>query len=236
MVRRWLILPGALALAAALGGCAGDESPPSSTAGDGEPARQRSTPSRVIESTREVCPVGERPGYFVPGPADSPLALLGCARLGVSGKRVEFSGNLAHIDGRRHACVNPAYSGRGQRGLYIPAICKLEPPLSRFAVRDAAQPRQGVRGYAYVIWGTAGASTDVVASFAGGTAQAAVFIVGTDLARELGESSFSLFVVEVPLLAACLPVTISGGGSAATERIPPQTKLCERARGSGAGG
>ncbi len=68
------------------------------------------------------------------------MALLGCARLGVSGKRVEFSGNLGDIDGARHACINPAYSGRGQPGLYIPAICALEPrfhdspfatPLSR---------------------------------------------------------------------------------------------------------
>jgi hypothetical protein len=237
MVRRWLVLLGVVAVVGTLSSCAGDGGPPSSPIGDDRPARQRSNVSRVAESTQVACAVGERPGYFVAGPADAPVALLlGCARLGVSGKRVEFSGNIAHIDGGRHACVNPAYSGRGQRGLYIPAICKLEPSLSRFAVRDAAQPRQGVRDYAYVIWGTAGASTDVVANFAGGTAEAAGFRVGADLAREFGESSFSLFVVELPLSAACVPVTVSGGASAATERIPPQTKLCEHAPRSGAGG
>jgi hypothetical protein len=234
MTRRWLVGLGALAVALALGGCGDNESPPS-TAEDGRPARPRSAQTRFVESTRAVCAVGERPGYFVPGLADGPLALLGCARLGVSGKRVEFSANLARIDGVRHACVNPAYSGRGQRGLYIPAICKLAPALSRFAVRDAAQPRQGVRGYAYVIWGTAGASTDVVASFTGGTAQAAVFRVGTALARQFGESAFSLFVMELPLSAACGPVAVAGEGPDATERIPPQTTLCERGRGSGAG-
>jgi hypothetical protein len=216
-----------------LSGCAGDGSPPSSETQDSGPTPQPSNQTRLIESTRARCAVGERPDYFVPGPADSPLALLGCARLGVSGKRVEFSGNLAHIDGELHACVNPAYSGRGQRGLYIPAICSLEPPLSRFAVRDAAQPRQGVRGYAYVIWGTAGASTDVVARFTGGTAHAAVFRVGPELARNFGESPFSLFVMELPLSAACGSVTVAGERSDATERIPPRTRLCERAGDSG---
>lgn len=233
MARRWLGFFGALALGVMLCGCAGDGSPRSGEARDGGPPPQRPRQIRLIESTLAPCAVGERPDYFVPGPADSPLALLGCARLGVSGKRVEFSGNLAHLDGERHVCVNPAYSGRGQRGLYIPAICKLEPPLARFAVRDAAQPRQGVRGYAYVIWGTAGASTDVVARFTGGTAQAAVFRVGPKLARNFGESPFGLFVIELPLSAACATVTVAGKGPDATERIPPQPKLCERASNSG---
>jgi hypothetical protein len=191
--------------------------------------------SRVTPSTRTVCAVGERPGYFVPGPADGPLALLGCARLGVSGKRIEFSGNVAYRGWAPHLCVNPAYSGRGQRGLYIPTVCKLRPPLSRFAVRDAAQPRQGVRGYAYVIWGTAGALTDVVATFAGATAQAAVFRVGADLAREFGASPFSLFVVELPLSAACVQVTVAGEAPDATDQIPPHSRLCERDRDSGGG-
>ena|SRR5215216_6180374 len=193
MAPRWLAGP--LALAFVLSGCAICGSPP----------RQRAVES---ETTVARCAVGERPDYFVPGPADGPLALLGCARLGVSGKRVEFSGNLAHLDGGCHACINPAYSGRGQRGLYIPAICKLEPPLSRFAVRDAGQPRQGVRGYGYVIWGTAGAATHLVARFMGGTAQAAVMRVGPGLAARFGESPFSLFVVELPLSAACAAITV----------------------------
>ena len=214
------------------GGCAGDERPPSSPTRDDRPARQRSKLSRVPQSTRVACAVGERPRYFVPGPADAPAALLGCARLGVSGKRVEFSGNVAHIDGGRHACVNPAYRGRGQRGLYIPAMCRLEPALSRFAVRDAAQPRQGVRDYAYVISGTAGASTDVVANFAGATPEAAVFRVegtlpGRSASRRSGCSSWSFHSRQ-----RASPVTVSDGRPAATERIPPQSKLCERTRGS----
>ena len=225
VARRWLVILGVLAL----GGCSGNGNPRPSATEDAGPARQR-TQTRLIESAGVVCAVGERPRYFVPGLADSPPALLGCARLGVSGKLVEFSGNLAHIDGKRHACVNPAYNGRGQRGLYIPAICKLEPPVSRFAVRDAGQPRQGVRGYEYVIWGTAGASADVVASFTDGTAQAAVFRVGPGLARDLSEPPFSLFVMELPLAAACGPVTVVANGPDATERIPPHTRLCERAR------
>ncbi len=98
------------------------------------------------------------------------------------------------------------------------------PPLSRFAVRDAGQPRQGVRGYAYVIWGTAGASKEVVASFTGGTARAAVFRVGPRLARRFGVSAFRVFVLELPVSAACGPVAIGA------ERIPPQAKLCERAK------
>ena len=185
--------------------------------------------ARPIQATRAACAVGERPGYFVPGPADGPLALLGCARLGVSGKRVEFSGNLAKFDGDRHACVNPAYSGRGQRGFSIPAICALEPPLSRFAVRDASQPRQGVRGYAYVIWGTAGASTAVVAHFTGGTAQAVVMRVDRDLAPRFGESPFSVFVVELPTSAACASVTVAGNRPNDTEPLPPRPRLCDRA-------
>jgi hypothetical protein len=228
-----LVLVGVLALTVVLSGCVRGESPSSGATGDGGPPRQRSKEIRRIETTLARCTVGERPDYFVPGPADSPLALVGCARLGVSGKRVEFSANVADIDGERHACVNPAYSGRRQPGIYIPAICALEPPLSRFAVRDAAQPRQGVRGYAYVIWGTAGASTEVVARFTGGSARAAVFRVGPDLAWNFGESPFSLFVTELPLSAACAEVTVAGDGQGATERIPPRTALCERARSSG---
>jgi len=106
-----------------LTGCAGGGRPPSSVTQDDGPPRQRFKETRFTESTIAICAVGERPDYFVPGPPDEPLALLGCARLGVSGKTVEFSANLAHIDGVRQECINPAYSGRGRRGFYIPAIC-----------------------------------------------------------------------------------------------------------------
>lgn len=235
MASRWLIVLGALALGLVVGGCASDGKTASGETQDRGPLARRSNEARLIESTVASCAVGERPGYFVPGPADSPLALLGCARLGVSGKRVEFSGNLALIDDGLYACVNPAYSGRGGSGAYIPAICKLEPPLSEFAVRDAGQPRQAARGYAYVIWGTAGASTKVVAGFTGGTVQAAVLTVGPELAREFGEPPFSLYVMELPLSAACAAVTVAGDGSDASERIPRQRKLCKRAQGGTSG-
>ena len=98
----------------------------------------------------------------------------------MSGKRVEFSGNLAHLDGEPHVCVNPAYSGRGQRGL----------------------ASSGLHG-------------------------------GPKFARNFGESPFGLFVIELPLSAACATVTLAGKGPDATERIPPQPKLCERASNSG---
>lgn len=208
MATRCPFLLGALAVALVLGGSVGDE--------------------RL--QARTLCAVGERPEYFVPGSRGGPLALLGCARLGVSGKRVEFSGNLAHIDGRRHVCVNPAYSGRGQRGMYIPALCMLPRALPRFAVRDASQPRQGVRGYAYVIWGTTGASTAVVARFRGATVPATVMRVGPGLARRFGEPAFGLFVIELPLSAACGPVTVVADGPDATERLPRQAPLCDRGR------
>jgi len=167
-----------------LAGCAGD---------------QRAA-TGLAASTRVACPVGDRPGYFVPGPDDGPLALLACARLGVSGKRVELSGNLARFAGESHLCVNQAFAGRRRRGFYIPAICKLHPPPQRFAVRDAGRPRQGVTGYAFVIWGTAPASTSkVVVRYNGGAARAALFKVESKLARRFGEEPFSLFVVELPL-------------------------------------
>jgi hypothetical protein len=207
-------------------GCAGNGDRQLSKTRDFGPPPQRSDQTAIVTTKPVRCDVGGRPDYFVP--AHTPPALLGCARLGVSGKRVEFSGDQGRIDGKFHLCINPAYSGRGQRGIFIPAICKLVPPVTRFAVHDADQPRQAVRGYAYVIWGAAGTSTDVVVRFAGGAAQAPVFRVGAKLARSIGESPFGLFVVELPLSAACAFVTVAGNGPDATERIPPQPRLCDR--------
>ena len=209
MARRWPILLSAVAALAA--GC-----------GAGTPGQ-----GRLIDSVPIACAVGEPPGYFVPHPPDSPPALLGCARLGVSGKRVELSGNPERIGGTRHVCINPAYTGRGQDGLFIPAAC-VRPPLARLAMLGAGQPRQGVRGYAYVVWGTARASTsEVVARFEAGTARAAVFTVAPELARTLGEPPFGLFVLELPLAAACAPVTVLARDEAA-ERIPRRARLCRR--------
>jgi hypothetical protein len=44
---------------------------------------------------------------------------------------------------------------------------------------------------------------------------------------------FGLFVMELPLSAACAPVTVTGEGPDTTERIPPRPRLCERARDLG---
>lgn len=188
---------------------------------------------RPIDSVAIPCDVEKRPGYFVPRSPGSPLAVLGCARLGVHGKRLEFSGTLARIDGALHSCVDPAYSGRGRREAFIPGVCKLSPPLPRFAVRDAAHPRQGVRGYGFVVWGTAGPSTsEVVAHFKDGSARAAVLPVRATLARRFGEAPFSLFVVELPLAAGCAPVVLRADGPAGPERVLHDDTLA-RCLGSG---
>ena len=230
MPGRWRAFIGALfALSICLAGCDGGESSTLGRNGDVANPSARSEQARLIASVPIRCDVGERPDYFVP--AHSPSALLGCARLGVSGKRVEFSGNLDRIDRAFHFCINPAYSGRGQPGLFIPAVCKLDPPPSRFQIIYGGQPRQGVRGYEFVIWGTAQAATsDVVARFNSGTARAAVFNVPSNRAPwTFGEPPFVLFVFELPLSAACGSVTVHGDRSEATERIPPRRKLCGRA-------
>jgi len=178
-------------------------------------------PGRLVESAPADCRVGEVPGYFVPGRAPT---LVGCARLGVSGKRVEFSVNRESIVGERVACINPAYNGRGQPGIFIPAICPATRRLSEFAVHDASQPRQGVRDYAYVIWGTAGDADEVVARYDGGTAKAVVMKVDRDLAADLGEDPFRVFVVELPLAAGCERVTITAGD--ATDSVAARPKVC----------
>jgi hypothetical protein len=229
MPKPWLILIGGLgATCIAVCGCDGANE---SLSRDGRPtASQSADRARVSESRPADCEIGRRPGYFVPGPQGTPLALLGCSRLAVSRKRVEFSANLAAIGGTRHLCINPAYNGRGHEGIYIPAICKLEPPPSRFAVRQASQPTQAVRDYELVIWGTAADSTSrVSARSAAGLVRAAVFEVDTKLAARFGEEPFSLFVLELPLRAACDPIVVRGGGPEEVDRIPPQPKTCQRA-------
>jgi hypothetical protein len=59
----------------------------------------------------------------------------------------------------------------------------------------------------------------VVARFAFGAAHAAVL--------EVPAHRLALYVVELPLAAACGAVTAAGGG--ATDRIGPQPRLCARA-------
>lgn len=229
---RWAVsLVGLALLGMLVGGCSSGDDSEARNAEEVAAAEPGPWRDAMLRDTLPAdCAVGKRPDYFVPDDDRRPALLVGCARLGVSRKRAEFSVNLGRIDGKAHLCVNPAYTGRGRPGFYIPAICKLNPPLARFAIRYAAQPRQGVRGYAFVIWGTARASTsDVVARFSGGTARAAVLKVRRRLARRFDGPPFSLFVLELPLRAACNPVTMREGGSNATERIPSRPRLCERA-------
>lgn len=195
--------------------------------GCGSSARSRHT--MLADTLLAECAVGKRPGYFVPGDDRRPALLVGCARLGVSRKRADFSLNLGRIDGEVHLCVNLAYTGRGRPGFYIPSICRLDPPPARFAVRDVAWPRQGVRGYALVIWGTAPPATAAVkARFGRSAAAAAVFTVPTKWSRRFGEPPFSLFIVELPLRSACAPITVRAARSEASERISRRAKLCER--------
>ena len=164
---------------------------------------------RVTETMPARCDVGGRPGYFVP--STSPPVLIGCARLGVSGKRVEFSTDRVRIGGEPHVCINPAYGGR--RGRFIPAACPRRPPPSRFRIHDASQPRQGVRGYAFVIWGTAPAGTKTVVARSGSVvARAAVFAVPPGVTGP----SFGVFVFELPLSAPCEELTLVATGAGAT--------------------
>jgi hypothetical protein len=171
--------------------------------------RRVSRPHRRDYPSFAPCEIGARPDYYVP--ADGPSALVGCARLPVSGRRIEFSANVARLDGAEHLCVNPAY----REGEFIPAICKLDPPVSHFAVRDARRPR----GYGYVIWGTAGDARSVVARFDGGVARAARLVVPEELACDYGEGAFTLFVIELPPSAARGAVIVEGNRGSVTRRV-----------------
>lgn len=222
-------LVGLALLGMLVGGCSSGDDSEARHAEDTAADSARSRYTMLSDTLPGECAVGKRPDYFVPGDDRRPALVVGCARLGVSRKRAEFSVNLGRIDGEAHLCVNPAYTGRGQPGFYIPAVCKLDPPLARFAVRDVAQPRQGVRGYALVIWGTAPpATTTVNARFGRTAAPAAVFTVPARRSRRFRERPFSLFIVELPLRAACAPITVRVVRSEATERIRRRPQPCER--------
>jgi hypothetical protein len=184
-------------------------------------------------TTKTRCDVGGRPDYYVPKPAESPLAIIGCARLGVSGKPVEFSAHSEPIGHKDYACLNPAYRGSGRLGIYIPAACVPDPISRRLAVIGVEIPRQAVRGYRLVIWGTAAAPTRrVVAHHEGGRTRAAVFTVGRPLARAVGVTRpFSVFVVELHPEAACRRVLVRATGMAppGTTWIRPRPRLCPSA-------
>jgi hypothetical protein len=190
-----------------------------------------STPS-AGPTIPSACELGEPPGYFVPGPdADDPLAIIGCARLGPSGKPIEFTAHAEQIVREAHICVNAAYRGRGQLGIYIPSVCPLNPVPRGVRVLSARIPRQAVRRYELVIWGTTGASTrHVVARHHLGATAAAVFRVNRQLARAVGAKRlFSVFVVELAPEAGCQAIRVDAQGrsGSTTQRIRPHPNLCK---------
>jgi hypothetical protein len=170
-------------------------------------------------ATRAIdCDGGRKPGYYVP--AAGPVTVVGCAMLGLSGRPIEFSVNAERFMGRTGFCINPAFRGRGSPGMYIPASCSDDLPPDEFEVWYSGIPRQGVRGYRRVVWGTAAPGTErVVAGYDRGVTRAAVF----DTRR-----GFSLFVLELPVETGCLTVTLRGSGGQ-RGRVGARRNVCTRA-------
>lgn len=197
---------------------------------DSDPAN----PGKQLDATRLEfargkaieCRVGSRPGYFVPG---GPGVLVGCIQLGESGKRVEFSVHRDEIKRGPLACINPAYSGRGQKGFFIPAVCPLAPVEAGLRLLDIRVPNQGTPGYQRVIWGTIGPGEEVDVGFGGRRVDAAMIDVDERLASkaEIGRP-FRIFVVELPKRTACERGAVEGGGR--REEIPPRPGVCSDAR------
>jgi hypothetical protein len=155
-----------------------------------------------------ACERGRAPSYFVPH--DGPIAIVGCVRLGVSGRPVELSASSERSGRADRLCVHPAYRGRGRLGIYIPAHCRMPAAADELRIVDTQVPRQAVRGYELVVWGTAPVATRrVVAYHPGGQATAAVLPVRRDLARRLGApAAFSVFVAELPVGADGHPIDV----------------------------
>ena len=174
------------------------------------------TVRRAPATTETRCDIGGRPDYYVPGSAETPVAIIGCARLGLSTKPVEFTANDERFDGKDYVCLNSAYRDTRRLGAYIPNACVPEARATRFRVVDAEVPRQGVRGYQLVIWGTAAPSTRrVVAHYEGESTKTAVFSVRRPLTRVAGAARpFSVFVVELdPQVPACSVLLRAAGAS-----------------------
>ena len=215
----------ALAAVLLVAGCdLGDEGdPPATGPGPSEDGRS------AAATTKTRCEVGGRPDYYVPKPDGSPVAIIGCARLGLSMKPVEFSANSARIGRKEHVCLNPAYRRGRNRGSYIPAACVPDPVPRRIRVVGDEVPSQGVRGYRLVIWGTAAPSTRrVVAHHEGERSEAAVFPVRRPLARATGAARpFSVFVVELDPQAACsVRLRAAGTSASSTTQIGLRPRLC----------
>lgn len=145
------------------------------------------------------CDVGAPPDYFVPGGG---ATVIGCVRLRLSGKPVEFSTRRQRIGGKRYLCLNPAYRGRGQLGIYIPSMCVRRYRLDELRILGGEIPRQAVRGYERVVWGTAPFRVRrVTARYRGGRARATVFKVEEP-------RRFAVFVAELPARSRCRSVEV----------------------------
>lgn len=187
------------------------------------------SPPQTLKAVPAQCQGGRGPGqapaYRVPhNAALTNVTLLGCARLPVSGKRIEFSGNVSRIGvgGPLVACINPAYN----RGATVQGLCKAAPPFSRFGVRYGAPRGTIVEGYGLVVWGTQPSRRRVDVRFLGGVSRAAVLNVprtAPELER-LVDVPFSIFAAELPLSAACHPITVTASTNEAT--IPPRPRIC----------
>ena len=177
------------------------------------------------------CAVGSEPEYFVPG--GDPALIIGCAELSVSEKPVEFSVDDERIGRRDFACINPAYTGRGSPGIYIPATCTIDPDFG-LDVLSAERPSQAVRKYEYVIWGVANQKTEgVKIKSLAGRSESAVFKADATITERLGITRpFAVFVIELPLRSACGTVKVTGVGPSATRvvRQSPKPKVCSEAK------
>ncbi|MGH2963620.1 MAG: hypothetical protein ACRDL3_15725 [Solirubrobacterales bacterium] len=106
----------------------------------------------------------------------------------------------------------------------------------RVQILDLGVPSNspGVRGgYEVVVLGIASAGTrSVEVGFSGGTGPAAVIPVNRSLARRVGAPRpFSLFIAELPVLAACRRISVRARTAAGTRirHAPARRKVCDRA-------
>lgn len=213
-----VVLAASAALALYYGGAGESGPPPESQAVSSTVAGAQRVPSRV----------GEPPRYFVPNPEGSPNVIIGRARLLVSDQPAEFSAGAERVPTIGDAiCVNPAYRGRGQMGIYIPTVCR-STPLPKFKALRVDIPDQAVKGYELVIWGVMRRDNDVTTRFNRARVEAAEFEVAGELAEKVGaDERFSVFVVELPARAACEEIVLATAHGF-EDRVAAKPRLCPR--------
>jgi hypothetical protein len=213
---------------AIIAGCGGDNEGREVTGGAHKPELEPGAAQPAKATIESRCDIGGRPDYFVPGGDDGPSAIIGCARLGASGKPVEFSADYERIGRKDHVCISPAYRGRGQLGIYIPTACVRDPVSRRLDVVSIESPDQGVRDYGLVIWGTVDRSIRIVhAGYDGGETRAAVFSVRRPLAHAVGATRpFGVFVVELYPEATCARVRARTPTGQITKVAEYRPRLC----------